>query len=393
MILYITTIIPLFFYINLIISISINFLFLLLKYMRGDILQNFHGANLFEIAQKNHVDINEIMDFSSNINPLSPSPRALKFLKENLDLIRTYPDPSYNNLKNSISSYVHCHKDHIILGLGATELLINFINIIDPKKSLILSPSYSEYENNLRNIGSQIYYYQLNFDNNFKISCDYIIDFINKNNIELFVFSNPNNPTGSILTNTEIKKILNKTKAYIIVDETYIEFTDMDIYSCTNLISSFDRLIVTRGTSKFFGIPGLRLGYSLNSNVEIIEKFKKNQVLWQINICADIMGQEMFKDKEYIERVFKYITDQRLKLTDEIKKINNLMPIESKGNFILVKVLKGTNKIIVEKLKKDLIFVRDCSNFKGLDDTYFRFCILDTKSNEIFIKKLKDIKL
>lgn len=101
----------------------------------------------------------------------------------------------------------------------------------------------------------------------------------------------------------------------------------------------------------------------------------------------------MFKDKEYIERVFKYITDQRLKLTDEIKKINNLMPIKSKGNFILVKVLKGTNKIIVEKLKKDLIFVRDCSNFKGLDDTYFRFCILDTKSNEIFIKKLKDIKL
>ena len=122
MILYITNIIPLFFSINLIISISINFLFLLLKYMRGDILQNSHGANLFEIAQKNHVDINEIMDFSSNINPLSPSPRALKFLKENLDLIRTYPDPSYNNLKNSISSYVHCHKDHIILGLSLIHI-------------------------------------------------------------------------------------------------------------------------------------------------------------------------------------------------------------------------------------------------------------------------------
>lgn len=353
-------------------------------------MKNIHGANLFEISRKNNVEIDKIMDFSSNINPLSPSPKAFEFLKKNLSLIKTYPDPLYKNLKEAISKYSSCATDNIILGLGSTELLTNAINLINPKKALILSPSYSEYENELNKINAEIFFYTLKLENNFRIDLDEIINLINKNNIELFVFANPNNPTGSILKKDQIEEILKKTCAYIIVDETYIEFTDMKIFSSVGLIKNYNKIIISRGTSKFFGVPGLRLGYALNSQKDLLNKFTNKEILWQINICADLMGQVMFKDKEYIENAFSYIKEQREKLMSELENIPSLKAVNSSGNFILVKLKKGSVKSLVKKLRENLIIVRDCSDFKGLDESYFRFCILDKKSNEIFIEKLRD---
>lgn len=353
---------------------------------------NSHGANIFEIAKNEGIEIKYIRDFSSNINPLGPSKKALDELKNNLNLLSSYPDVDYVDLKKSISTYADCKIENIVLGLGSTEILKDAINFFAPKISMILSPCYSEYERELKKISSKIIEYNLEEKNNFKINLDEIIKIINEKKVEFLIFANPNNPTGTILKSQEIEKILNETETKILVDETYIEFTNRDVYSSTSLTKFYKNLIVVRGTSKFFALPGIRLGYALSSNEELLKYFKEKEILWQINSVAEICGKVMFSDEEYIDEVYEFIKSRRDYFYKEISKIKNLKTFESYGNFILVKILKGIDagKLRQKLMEKGLV-IRNCENFKNLDNSYFRFCILDDDANEKLLKNLKII--
>lgn len=350
-----------------------------------------HGANLFELSKEYNFEIKDIRDFSSNINPLGPSELAINKLKDNLNLVTTYPDPEYIDLKTSISNYVKANIEDIFLGSGTTQLLREYIALINPKNSLLLSPCYSEYENELKKLKGQIHYYNLKDENNFKINVDEIIKYINKEKIELFVFANPNNPTGTILSKDEIEKILKNTNTKILVDETYVEFTNTLIYSSVPLTKKYKNLFVTRGVSKFFASPGIRLGYGITSDESTKYEFSKNSMLWNITILSDIMGQNMFSDLKYQNKVHNFIKEERKYMIDELSKIDNIQVFESEGNFILCKILiNKTAKNLRDELLKHALVIRDCSSFLGLSEKYFRFCILDKEDNRKLIEQIKE---
>lgn len=353
---------------------------------------NSHGANVFEIAKDEGIKIEDIKDFSSNINPLGPSKKALESLKDNLNLLSTYPDVDYLDLREAISTYASCKRENIVLGLGSTEILRDTIYYFAPKTAMILSPCYSEYERELRKISSHIFEYNLEEKNDFKINLDQLINTINEKNIDFLIFANPNNPTGTILKKSEIERVLRETEAKVLVDETYIEFTDMETYSSSSLTKSYDNLVVVRGTSKFFALPGIRLGYGLTSNEGLLKFFKDKEVLWQINSVAEICGKVMFSDEAYIKKVYDFIRTRRENFYEKLAGIEILRAYDSFGNFILVKILKGPNaRILREKLMKKGLVVRNCESFKNLDESYFRFCILDDDANERLIENLKEI--
>ena len=150
---------------------------------------NSHGANVFEIAKNNGIKIKDIRDFSSNINPLGPSKKALSELKDNLNLLSSYPDVDYIDLRNSISNYVNCNSENIVLGLGSTEILKDAIKFFAPKISMILSPCYSEYENELSKINSKIIEYNLEEKKDFKIDLDELIKTIREDKVDFLVFA------------------------------------------------------------------------------------------------------------------------------------------------------------------------------------------------------------
>ena len=350
-----------------------------------------HGANLFELSKKFNFKIEDIRDFSSNINPLGPSKIALEKLKENLNLVTTYPDPEYIDLKNSISNYVNANFDDIFLGSGTTQLLREYISLVSPKNSLLLSPCYSEYENELSKLDGTIHHYKLTEEKNFKIDVKEIIDYINENKIELFVFANPNNPTGTILNVEEIEEILQNTNTKILIDETYVEFTNTLVYSSIPLTKKYKNLFVTRGVSKFFASPGIRLGYGITSDEKTKEIFYKNSMLWNITIFSDIMGRYMFDDTSYQNTVYNFIREERDYATVELSKIDNIKVYRSEGNFVLCKILnEKTANDLRENLLKDALVIRDCSSFLGLNEKYFRFCILDKEDNRKLVEKIKD---
>ena len=352
-----------------------------------------HGANLYDLSRKYGFSKDEFLDFSSNINPFGTSVKAKDYVINNINMVSTYPDPDYINLKKSISSYCNCNTNNIVLGGGATELISSFINILKPKKAILLSPAYSEYERELNKNNCEIIKYFSKDYNDFKIDPVDLVDFINQHQADLVVICNPNNPTGFAFSKYEISVILNNINAFVMVDETYVEITNTSIYSSTQLVDNHNNLFVIRGTSKFFSTPGIRLGYGLVSNSSINNMLKDKLDLWNINIIASAMGEIMFTDKEYISNCIDLILKERDYLIKALSKFDDLKVYNSNGNFILCKI--QSKKITAMDLRNILIskkiIIRDCQSFDGLDEYYFRVCILKPEDNRYLIDNLSKI--
>lgn len=345
-----------------------------------------HGANLFEIAKELNIDKSEIKDFSSNVNPLGISPLAKKYLVEHPEIISTYPDPHYRELKASIASYAKTGVDKIILGLGATELIKDYIEIISPQNALILNPAYSEYENNLKSVGANIFKYNLKKEEDFKFNPEKILEMIKENDIDLFTFPNPNNPTGTGMNSEELRKILD-TGINVLIDECYVEFENNSVIPLTD---EYKNLFVVRGTSKFFASPGLRLGYGIISDEKIMEQLEDRSYLWSINTVASELGNIMLRDKKYIEKTRDFIKREKEYFYNEMAEISILNAYPSDANFILVEIKDCfTAADLRSYLTESFLIIRDCESF-GLGKNFFRFCILDEESNRNLIKKIKE---
>lgn len=352
-----------------------------------------HGANLYDLSNKYGFSKDEFMDFSSNINPFGTSNKAKEYVINNINMVSMYPDPEYVNLKESISTYCNCLNENIVLGSGATELISSFIKTINPHRALLLSPAYSEYENELNKINCEIVKYFSKEEDNFIIDKNQLVNSINEGNYDLIIICNPNNPTGFAFSNIEIEYILKNTNCYVMIDETYVEFTDTKTYSSTKLVDNYNKLFVIRGTSKFFSTPGIRLGYGLIGDKNVKEAINKNLDLWNINIIAASMGEIMFVDNMFISDTIDAMLRERDYLTNSLKDIEDLTVYPSQGNFILCKISskKFTAEELREKLLPKKIIIRDCNSFDGLSEYYFRVCILKPEENRLLIKNLKTL--
>lgn len=355
-----------------------------------------HGGDLDYLETKYNISKNDLIDFSSNINPLGYPKKAMEKLKNNLDISTTYPDKDYKNLKSAISKYTTADVKNIVVGNGSTELISLFIQTVDVSKSLIIAPSYSEYEHELEIKGGKFEYFLLNEEEDFNLNVNNLLSKLTKD-IGLLILCNPNNPTGTVVRHNDLSTILTHCKnnnTAVMIDETYIEFTD-DIKTATAipLTEKFDNLFVIRGTSKFYSLAGIRLGYGVSSSKKFLDLVKNRQNAWSVNHFASFLGEEIFNDTDFQKETINLISTERTKLINEIKTWKNCKVYETASNFILIKILNNaiTSSSIYEKCLQEKMVIRDCSSFTSLDETYIRFCIMHPEQNKNLIDILKKI--
>lgn len=355
-----------------------------------------HGGDLESIEECYGIPRNKLIDFSSNVNPLGISPKAKKELAQNLDLISTYPDRKYTHLRQKISNYTGADLESILVGNGSTELISLFINLIHPNKSLIVGPTYSEYEREILLNGGKANYYPLKEELDFQIDIDNLKKSL-LDDIDLLVLCNPNNPTASSILQKDLAIILDycaSKNIYVMIDETYIEFAEaMDKTTAIPLVKSYENLIILRGISKFFSSPGLRFGYGICGNSDLINRINEIKNPWTINILASFGAEVMLEDAEYIETTKKLIHSERLKIYNSLKNWKNIKVYKPNANFILFKLLKDNidSIMIFEELIHQNMIIRDASSFPFLDSKYMRFCFLLPEQNQKLLDSLKEI--
>lgn len=354
---------------------------------------HFHGSDLEKIEQIYGIHKEEIISFSANVNPLGISPMLRSALSERIDVITTYPDREYTSLRKCIADYCHTEYENIIVGNGSTELISLFIQIEHPKKAMIIGPTYSEYEREISLGGGTTLYYPLKEKDNFKLDVEDFISHLNEN-IDLLILCNPNNPTSSCITNEDMRHILDACKEhdiYVMVDETYVEFADnMNEIDSVPLTNYYNNIVILRGTSKFFAAPGLRLGYAITGNRDLIKAINTRKNPWTINSLAVVAGEIMFRDKDYIQATKQLIDTERTRCFAALDASPDFKVYKPSGNFLLARILKEdlTSGDLFDRAIREKMMIRDCSTFPFLNNKYIRFCFMKPEDNDRLLQCL-----
>lgn len=348
-----------------------------------------HGANVEYMAKMYNKNQREIIDFSSNINP-KVIEGLEKYILEGLKECRSYPDINYTSLRSNISKYINIKPEFIIPGNGATEIIYLLMKSID-KRLAILNPTFSEYGRSAKLNDLEIVNLSLDKENNFKIDINSIKE--NMDKFDSLFICNPNNPNGKVQDLSNLLNLMVENNKLLIVDETFMEFVgNEEKYSLVKYIEKYENIFILKAVTKFFGMPGLRLGYGLTSNKKIIEKIYDYKEPWTINSFADNLSNYIFTDKKYIENSKNYYIKERNYMLDELRSINNIVVYDTDTNFVLIKLKDKKAYELKEQLFKEYsILIRDASNFINLDDSFIRVAIKSHEENTILISHMKKI--
>ena len=348
------------------------------------------GRSQDEIAEEFHLKKEDIIKLGSNENPWGPSKKVAAAIQKELNAINRYPESDLFELKKEIANYSCVATDEIIVGGDGADEIIDILAkvFIEPGDEFIVPlPSYMYYEFLFKPYGAVPVYGKWDLDEN-KLDIDSVLDAITEKTKVIFLCS-PNNPTGTLIPQEDIIKVLEATDTVVVVDEAYFEYSKVNN---VNLINSYPNVFIMRTMSKVLGLAGMRIGYGL-ANAEMIEYMHRIKPVFSLTKLSYVAALNTLKDKNYINESIEKGIESREFLFNELSKIKSLNVFKSHSNYILVGIEKTgfkASKLSKELLKKGII-VRDCTSFKGLDEYWIRVSIGTMKENKKFISIINRI--
>lgn len=356
---------------------------------------NAHGGNIRPAVEKYKLSPEDIIDFSVNINPLGFPERVNKIILDNIGAISNYPDPENFSLKKGLASYLDIHAKNLLAGNGSVELIFLIALALKPKKTFIPVPVFSEYERAVRLTGGRVCFLRGSEKNNFKVDVKYLLKHLSSG--DMVFICNPNNPTGFLFDKDSIQFLAGeceKRGVFLVIDEVFMDFVkEKADLSMLKYARQNRRLLVLQSLTKFFALAGLRLGY-LVGNENILKKIASFQPPWSVNIFAQITASGVIKDAKFIEESRNYLFKVRRQLYEALEKIGFIKPYYPNANFIFCKLNSGrlnSGRLCAYCAKRGII-IRDCSNFRGLDDSFIRIAVRKEEENNKLIKILKGLQ-
>jgi len=354
-----------------------------------------HGGEVWEIAEETGLSVEDLVDFSSSINPLGPSPRALEAIKDSFDKITLYPDSNSTALREALACHFgNINKNNVIVGNGSTELIYLFAQVFLKRGdvALVAAPSFGEYANAIVKSGGKSKHLKLTHD--FQIELNAFLE--EMEGLRAVFLCNPNNPTSMLIPDNTLREIIEKAleeEVVVLLDEDFIEFVeDEKRHSLVNRISKYPNVFVLRTFTKFYGLTGLRVGYGI-ADEETIDVFSKAKMPWNVNSLAQAAARAAMADKEHSRRTIELMKEEKKFLSNELSRIDGFHVFPADTNFILVDVRKTGFRAsqLREKMIRHGLLVRDCSSFIGLDTFYVRVAVRTRKENERLLDAFRKV--
>ena len=354
-----------------------------------------HGGEVWEIAKETGLSVENLVDFSSSINPLGPSPRALEAIKNSFDKLTLYPDSNSTALRETLACHFgKINKDNVIVGNGSTELIYLFAQVFLKRGdvALVAAPSFGEYANAIVKSGGKPKHLELTRD--FQVELDAFLE--EMEGAKAVFLCNPNNPTSILIPDNMLERIVEKAleeEVVILLDEDFIEFVeDEKRHSLVNRINRYPNVFVLRTFTKFYGLTGLRVGYGI-ADEETIEVFSRAKMPWNVNSLAQVAARAALGDKEHSRRTLEVVKEQKKFLSSELSRIDGFNVFPADTNFILIDVRKTGFRAshLRQKMINQGLLVRDCSSFIGLDAFYVRVAVRTRKENERLLDAFREV--
>ena len=347
-----------------------------------------HGGNIIAIAAELGCPVDDLLDMSSNLMPLPMVAGLREFITDRLDEISFLPETESVTLRDLFAIQHHRTSAEILVGNGTTDFIFAIPAMAGLKKAIIVNPTYNDYRLACSWAGLPVEDFPLSETDDFHLDLTRLTDSLSGN--ELVFICNPNNPSGGLTSSEELHaRIKAKPESLFLVDESYLQFTRevslLDLEPLANL------LLLT-SYSKIYGIPGLRLGF-LAGTPERLAAISAHNKPWTVNRIAQIAGEYLVTHgNDHVEAVLDYTDKHRPGFVAALSKLPDVEVVNGVCNFILCRL---TGSLRAGKLREAMlehrIIIRDCENFTGLDDRYFRICLKSPEGNARCLDALRQI--
>ena len=346
-----------------------------------------HGGNVYNADGTK----GRWLDMSANINPFGIPESVRRAVTEHIDDIVHYPDPEAKVFKAAVTARYGIDADAVVAGNGAAELLYVYFHAKKPKTVILPVPTFSEYEKAACAAGSVIHYVRLKEEDDFAADWEAVVD--NCPAKACIVLCNPNNPTGNLISRETLERCLKAGAArdvQFVVDESFLDFReDEALYSVMDLASRNERLFVLRSLTKFYALPGLRLGFGV-THKNVCKQLEAHKDCWNVNTLAQYAGAAALKDAAYREKTLAFIKKEPYAMAEKLRSLTGLTVFGGTVNFLLVKIKPsfGSGTDCVAYLRERGILARPCHMYEGLNAQFMRLAVKNERDNETVIKEI-----
>ena len=341
-----------------------------------------HGGDIYSMPEPE-----KVLDFSVNVNPLGIHPSIKQTVVNSVDNCERYPDPLCRELVSAIAAFEDVSESRIVCGNGAADIIYRLVQSIKPKRALLFTPCFSEYERALQSTECQIEYSHLREEDEF-ILTESVLDVIHSE-LDMVFVCNPNNPTGLLVDPELTRRLLDICAKYgilLFADECFNGFlSEPEKHSLKPFLASHENLFILKSFTKLYAIPGLRLGYGMGS-ADLMSILRQCGQEWSVSIPAQAAGIAALGLMDYAEKTRILIAEQREWLSAQLTSLG-MKVYDSKANYVFAKCRE---KNLKEYLIAKKILIRSCGNYQGLSSEYYRFAVLDAVSNQRLVSVLEE---
>jgi threonine-phosphate decarboxylase len=352
-----------------------------------------HGGNKQKLAEQLDCPVADIIDMSSNLNPLGPPDRIHAVIRENLSAIHSLPEPDAASMCKGFARYHDIDPEVVMAGNGTTFFIYTLPRALEAKRVLIAGPTYSDYKDACSMHGIDHFHCLAQKEQNFQWDMDQVSEMAAS--CDLVFLCNPNNPTGALTPRDKIASLIKRHPSVcFVVDESYLPFVDdarnLSFVSDTH----YPNLLVLSSMSKIFRIPGLRTGF-LSGARSLIDKVAGHYQPWSVNALAQEVITDIFAHPEEIEPFYEqtraYIRQEKQVFTQALGGVNGIRLFDAPPYFILAELDHMTAPDFCRAIGQYKILIRDCGNFHGLTHRFVRFSLKTRKINLALAASIKKV--
>jgi L-threonine-O-3-phosphate decarboxylase len=352
-----------------------------------------HGGNLAWASELAGCSPHLILDFSASINPLGPPAAAIAAIQSALPQIVHYPDPTYGELRQAIAKFHKNQSNHktidpdwILPGNGAAELLTwAGREMAELQQVVLLTPAFSDYGRSLQASHANILRLELDVTNQTELNLN--LTDLDPSQTAILI-NNPHNPTGRLFSLTELLPLLEQF-ALVVVDEAFMDFLlPEQQVSLIDQVQDYRNLVVLRSLTKFYSLPGLRLGYAV-THPDRLARWQSWRDPWSVNALASAAGIAGLQDHAFQQATWQWLTSARSHLFQGLANVPGLNPLPGAANFLLVESEQSVLHLQEKLLCNHQILIRDCLSFAELGDRFFRVAVRTEAENQRLIDGLR----
>ena len=330
----------------------------------------------------------DALDFSANVSPLGLPQGVADAIVAALPTADRYPDPLCRELRTALSRAEQLPEPWILCGNGAADLIYRLVWALQPRRALLPAPTFAEYAAALESVGCEVKRKTLHEADDFAVT-EAFVQAVNQS-IDLVFLCQPNNPTGQITPPELVQRLVRRCAdcgAVLVVDECFLDFLQQrDALTAKPLLQTAPNLVILKAFTKLYAMAGVRLGYALCSNTELLAKMQAAGQPWGVSSLAQAAGAAALRETAYADAVRALIADQRPKLAAGLRALG-LQVIEGSANYLLFRA----PETLGAALQQRGVCLRSCGNYPGLSAGWYRTAVRTAPENEQLLQTMREV--